>query len=165
VPERGDGWRPVFDTADATLLQSYTKDGRTAHLFIAYYRYQRERAEVVNFQNKLYDSRNWTRADSGSAEAVIDGTRLAVDTTRVLRSQRGLVVWSWNWVDGVYTANPYVSKVLATRAKLLGGSKSAAFIAVSADYAENPGEAEPVLRDFLASMPSIRALLSRAKGG
>lgn len=172
APEMGNGWRatseyrddwhPVFPTADKTLLRSYVKNGRTVHLFIAYYRAQHGHNEILNYGNRVYDGKTWLRVGSSGAEATVDGQPLNVDSTRVLRGRSGRIIWSWQWVANRYTADPYTSKLLEAQAKLLGGTKAAALIAIATDYDDKPNEALPVLRDFLASAPEIRPLLIRA---
>jgi exosortase A len=161
-PTYRDDWQPIFPSADKTILRSYVKNGRTIYLFIAYYRTQRDNAEVVNYNNQLYDGKTWMRVGSRSIPARIDGGTFPVEYTRMLRARSGRVALSWYWVNGRFTSDPYWSKLHQAAAKLLGGTKAAALVAVAADYGENPAEAGPVLQDFLASMEPLRPLLARA---
>jgi EpsI family protein len=160
-----DDWKPIFPSADATLLRTYVKSGRAVHFFIAYYRSQSDGHEVVNYGNRVYDDRAWIRAGSGSAVGMIEGNPVEIEYTRLLRGRSGRMVWSLRWVDDVYTANPYRAKLLEAKAKLLGGQRAAAQIAIAADYGESTAEATAVLKDFLSSAPPLRPLLARAAGG
>lgn len=157
-----DDWKPNFMTADATLLRTYVKDGRAVHLFVAFYRAQDDGHEVVNFNNRVYDGTTWMRVGSGSVAATVEGAPLVVEYTRILRTRVGRLAWSWHWVAGSYTANPYRAKWLETKAKLFGGERAAAEIVIVADYRETPAEAASVLQDFLSSAAPIRPLLARA---
>jgi EpsI family protein len=164
APEHRDDWTPVYPTADASVIRSYVKDGKVVHLFIAYYRYQRGQAEVVTFGNRLYDGKRWVRAGSGYLPATIDGAPVKTEMTRLLQGHNGRVVLSWQWVDDTFTADGYYSKLLTTKAKLLGGKRAAALIAVAADYRDGPADAIPVLRDFLSSLPPMRPFLAGVAG-
>jgi exosortase A len=163
APDR-DTWAPSFPAADATLMQRYTKDGATVRLFIAYYAYQRHDAEVINFANALHDVSGWLRVAGGGGGGVLDGVPIAVDATRIAARERGRLVWSWYWVGGRFTANPYVAKLFEARAKLLGGSLAAAQIAIAADFRDRPAEAAATLGDFMASLTGMRAHLERLGG-
>jgi EpsI family protein len=157
-----DDWRPIFPTADKTVLRSYVKDGRSVHLFIAYYRTQRGDAEVVNYNNQISDGKAWLRVDSRTIPARVDGATFPVEYTRMLRGRVGRIALSWYWVDGRFTSDPYRSKFYQAMAKLFGGTKSAALVAIAADYVDSPAEAAPVLQDFLASVEPLRPMLARA---
>jgi EpsI family protein len=79
----------------------------------------------------------------------VDGGSLSVRET-VLRSREGnLLVWSWYWVDGKFTDNPYRAKFLRVKARLLGGPQASAFLAVGANYASDRTDAASALQDFL----------------
>jgi EpsI family protein len=162
LPDYRDDWQPSFATADKTLLRSFVKDGRAVHLFIAYYRTQHDDAEVVKYDNYIADGKNWLRVGSGTFEAKVDGAPLPVEYTRMLRGRGGRLAWSWYWVADRFTADPYRSKLYQAIAKLFGGTKAAAVVAIAADYEENPSGAVPILQDFLASMEPLRPLLARA---
>jgi exosortase A len=162
--EYRDDWKPVFATADSTLLRTYVKNGRVVHLFIAFYRAQSDGHEVVNYNNRVYDGTAWVRVGSGIEAATVDRAPLAIEHTRMVRGRASRVVWSWNWVADSYTANPYRAKLLEAQAKLFGGERAAAAIAVATDYIERPTEATSVLQDFLNSTAPFRPMLARAAG-
>jgi EpsI family protein len=159
-----DSWQPVFPSADATLQQRYAKETRAVHLFIAYYAYQRQNAEVINFANTLFDVSGWLRVADGTANGMLDGAPVAVNATRVAARNQGRLVWSWYWVGGQFTASPYEAKLLEAKVKLLGGRLAGAQIAIAADFRDRPAEAAAVLADFLASLTGMRAHLERLGG-
>ncbi len=162
VAAPADGWRPVFPKADATLMQTYAKGGREVTMFVAYYRYQRPGAEVVSYDNNLADGKQWRWLNASSTEATVEGSRMAVDVTRLARGDARRLVWSWHWIDGAFTANPYVSKFLQTKSKLLHERQGAAFIAVATRSDTDADAAPRTLGDFLASAKPLRPLLARA---
>jgi exosortase A len=163
APSYRDDWKPNFETSDATLLRTYVKNDSAVHVFVAFYRTQDDGHEVVNFNNRVYDDKTWMRIGSGRISATVEGAPLTVEYTRILRSRAGRLVWSWHWVDGSYTSDPYRAKWLETKAKLFGGERAAAEIVIAADYRETPAEAAAVLQDFLNSV-TFRPPLARASG-
>ena len=132
-------WNPSFVGPDAELYRSYLRDGHQVDTYLAFYASQRQDAEVVNSSNRFEDGKFWDRAGSGSRRAVIEGEDLKVNYVRMLAQRRGRVVWYWYWVDGRFTANPYVAKLLQVKARLFGGVRSAAVIAVATDYTRCAG--------------------------
>jgi len=161
APSYRDDWKPNFETADATLLRTYVKNDSTVHVFVAFYRTQDDGHEVVNFNNRAYDGQTWMRVGPVRIVATVVGAPLTVEYTRILRSRAGRLAWSWHWVDGSYTSDPYRAKLLQSKAKLFGGERAAAEIVIAADYRETPAEAAALLQDFLNSV-TFRPPLARA---
>lgn len=155
-------WKPTFKGADAELLRRYRIGRRTADIYIAYYAYQREGAEVVNSQNEFSGERQWTRVGGGRTNAAPNGERIETATMRLIWRPRGRIVWYWYWVDGRFTANPLFAKLLQVRARLFGGREEAAVVAVAADYLDNPEDATALLHGFLENLGPIGPLLEKA---
>ena len=143
-------WRPDFPMVDADSLHTYYDGQRQVDVYVGYYAYQRQGAEVVHSGHSFADRDTWQRAGGGHTDVTVDGQVMPVKYQRLLSRSGARVVWYWYWVDGRFTASPYVAKLLEIRAKLLGGEQAAAIVAVSTSYEEQPGEATSVLRDFLA---------------
>jgi exosortase A len=154
-------WRPVFPGAGAETLRRYAAGDRTVDVYVAMYSRQQQGAEVVGSQNKLADWKAWTRLGGGRTPAVVDGTPMTVAFTRIRRRAVTRLIWHWYWVDGRFTANPYVAKLLQAKAMFLGGIRAAAVVAVASDYRETPAEAAPALHDFLDKMAPLDATLRR----
>lgn len=157
-----DGWRPRFEGNDGEILQSYAAGDRNVRLYVAYYRHQRQGAEVVYYANRLADGERWQRAGARRAEAVIEGKSMMVLQTRMLSREAARIVWHWYWVGGEFTASPYVAKLLEIKAKLLRGTEAAAVITVAADYDTTPAQAVATLQRFFESAPAIRPALESA---
>ena len=72
-------------------------------------------------------------------------------------------VWLFYWVDGTFTANPIVAKLLEVKAKLFFGDQRAAIVAIATPEAAGRGNADRVLQSFLEeALPSIETLLMHA---
>lgn len=161
MEEPAPNWRPSFVGADMELLNSYMRDEQRVDVFLAFYASQRQGAEVINSSNRFEDGKFWDRAGSGRYDAVIEGEQRDVNYVRMLAQRRGRVVWYWYWVDGTFTASPYIAKLLQVKARLFGGVRSAAAIAVATDYYDAPVEAHELLQDFTKEMESVSAVLQQ----
>ena len=86
-------WRPSFRGADAELIQGYAAGDRRVDYFVAYYRRQRQGAEIVSWHNRTADEEAWLRAGSGQRTAVVEGAPMTVAYTRMLSNTTGRVAW------------------------------------------------------------------------
>ena len=161
VAAPADSWRPDFPGADSELLATYVKGADSVHLYIAYYDRQRQGFEVASNQNRIADGKTWSRAQTGSVVARVDGKPVKVETTRMLGIGGTRVAWHWYWIDGVYSSDRYYAKALEAKAKLLGRPGSGALIAIASDYTDSVDEAVKVLHDFLRHVGPIGPALAR----
>ncbi|MEO1766713.1 exosortase A [Thiobacter aerophilum] len=158
-------WRPEYKGMDASLHQTYGKDGRVVGVFLAYYRYQRQDAELINSQNVMVRQKHPVWSNVGEAAQVVElaGRPVTVIETRLRSPHQRLLVWHWNWLNGPFTVNPYWAKFYEARARLLGHWDDAAAIIVYTPYEERPENAARTLQDFLRDMlPALTAKLEQA---
>lgn len=151
TPSRSDigSWNPRSVEVTSELKQTYTSGERSVYLYLAYYTGGQRGRKLVSSSNAISGSRGWVDGGTRTRTAVVDGDSISVHET-VLRSQEGsLLVWSWYWVDGKFTDNPYRAKFLRVKARLLGGPQASAFLAVGANYASDRTDAASALQDFL----------------
>ncbi|MBL26768.1 MAG: hypothetical protein CMM50_04345 [Rhodospirillaceae bacterium] len=160
LPEASD-WVPVYPTADATLHETYTDGTHSVDLFVAYYLRQRDGAEVVAHENRLYDDEIWHRAGDSSAKITFDGERQTVGATRLVQGDRQRVVVHWNWIDGEPTASKLTAKILQAHGELLSGRRGAAKIALSAEYEDDRDAALAAIDSLLAHLGSLDTMLTR----
>ena len=95
---------------------------------------------------------------TGSAARIedINGRPLQVRETRLRGPDGALVAWQWYWIDGGFTANDYLGKLLQAKERLLMRGDDGAGILVYARYEENPEAARAALRSFIAAqLPSL----------
>jgi len=159
LPNRSGDWLPHFKGADAEVAQSYTAGNHDVQLYIAYYARQKQGAELVNEDNVLIDGKNWVRLAEQQTRAVIDGRELAVHeiVSRSSQSHGRRLMWTWYWVGGEFTSNPYYAKLLQAKV-LLSGNPRAAAIAVATDQDDFEIHPAHVLQDFLNHMPVATSL-------
>ncbi len=133
------------------MAENYIAGDRQVHLYIAYYASQKQGAELISEDNVLADGKQWARVEEKQTRALIDGHDVDVRQTimRASGAHDRQLVWSWYWVAGEFTSNPYFAKLLQAKAQLFKGSHAAAGIEVATDDPEFGGDAPRVLQDFL----------------
>ncbi len=127
-------WRPSFPGADRTLLSGFESGGRRVELFVAFYRHQRQGAEVVYHANR-FDGNGWSRVESRTLDGLPGMPPAQVD--RLVRGSRQRLVLSWYWVGGRFTASPYEAKLYQSISTLLGIRPAAAAVAISVERPED----------------------------
>lgn len=146
-------WHPRFVGADELVSRSFTTEAQTVHVHIAYYKRQRQGAEIISGRHILVDGQRWEQVTSEHVQLVNDNNpRLAVSATLMLSSQHvKRLVWKWYWVGGTFTVNPYWAKVLQVYAQLFGRRQDAAVIVLGTDYRHGSDDhhAAETLRHFL----------------
>jgi exosortase A len=127
-------WHPSFPGADQTLLSAFESGGRRVELFVAFYRHQRQGAEVVYHANR-FDGNGWSRVESRTSDDL--GGMPPAQEDRLVRGSRQRLVLSWYWVGGRFTASPYEAKFYQSISTLLGIRPAAAAVAISVERLED----------------------------
>ncbi len=155
-------WQAVFPTSDLHLSRRYVAAGQGVDLFIAYYWRQRPEAELIGWGNRVADRRVWYPLSSATRKVEVEGRRLAITETRLRAGKRRRLVWHWNWVDGRFTADRLVAKLLQVKTRLLTGERRAAFIALSVEETDGTAAARALLESLTAGTISLTPALERA---
>jgi len=159
-------WRPRYIGTDASMDQTYRHGDRQVSLYVAYYRHQRQGAELINSQNVLIPQKDpvWRQTADSPYEVTIDGKRWEVRLAKMRSREQDLLVWYWFWVNGRTTTNHYLAKLWDAKAKLLGEKGDAAAIVISTPLTEEIGGAEGVLKTFMTAMePAIETSLENTE--
>lgn len=159
-------WTPHYSKPQARLKQAYEKDAQRVELYIAYYRQQRQGAQLISSQNVLISSSDkiWRNTGEGSRRLDLGAQKLDSIAATLRSPSEQLLVLRWYWVDGQYVVNPYWAKLLQAKSRLLGHGDSAAVVMVYTTFAEPPGPAERTLQEFITAMlPAITASLENTK--
>jgi hypothetical protein len=76
-----------------------------------------------------------------------------------------LLVYQFNWFDGIYVSSPHMAKLLEIKNQLLGRQLPAAAVIVYTDYLEDSDDATRALQSFINDMlPEIERSLDLATG-
>jgi EpsI family protein len=166
-PQLVDDWKPYYLGYDATVHQTYRKEGRRVGVYLPYYQAQRQDAELINDRNRILETSRdgWGRAGQENLAITVEGQRINVLQSK-LRSNRGnLLVYSWNWFDGTYVSSPHMAKLLEIKNQLLGRQLPAAAVIVYTDFLEDSDDAARALQSFINDMlPAIERSLDLATG-
>jgi len=158
-------WRPRYIGTDAALDRTYRRGNQEVSVYLAYYRRQRQDAELINSQNVLIKQKDpvWRQTADSPHEVEINGKHLEVRLAKMRSAQQNLLVWYWFWVDGHTTTNHYLAKLWDAKAKLLGETGDAAAVVISAPFSDQGADGENTLQEFMTAMqPSIEATLENA---
>ncbi len=158
-------WRPRYLGMDAELEQTYIMDGRKVGLYLAYYSYQRQDAELVNTQNVMITQKHpvWHQVGNQQAKLSLNGEQIPIRKAKLRSSAQNLRVYYWDWFAGEYAANAYAAKLLEVKRSLLGQRKDAAGIIIATEFEEETADAEALIESFITNMyPAIEASLNEA---
>jgi exosortase A len=147
------GWEPEYVGADSILTRTYQGGGGRVTLQLAFYRHQRQGAELVSSRNLIVRPGDdaWKQIEAHSERATGPGT---VDE-RVLRSDNGnLLVWRWYWVGGHLTTSRVWAKVIEGGRKLLGRPTPAAGIVLWTPTGRDIEPARRLLNDLSSPVVS-----------
>jgi exosortase A len=159
-------WQPEYKGMDARLVQTYRKGDRSVTLFLAYYRYQRQGAELINSQNVMIHQEDpvWSNVGEEVRDSGHGGPGEVIQT-KLRSTGTRLLIWNWNWLNGTETVNAYWAKLQESMARLLGRREDAAAIIVYTPQLDTDDQTAAVLQQFLSDMlPSITATLEKASG-
>lgn len=160
-PVANDKWRPRFKGTDVELLVNYRADDLSVDLYLAYYREQRQGAEVVNAQNQIAPSPDWSRLGDQTVSVSIADQRFDALATLVKRTEgRRRVILRWFWVGHRMTGSPVRAKFNQVWSIISGGPRAAAVVVVSAEYENDPEEALKTLRSFISALSSLDTTLA-----
>lgn len=162
-----DDWQPDYTGQDAEISQTYRKGDRKVGVYLPYYGTQRQDAELVSANNRIIKSRHarWKKVGQRNTSISVSGLDINIVETRMYSAQGYLLVYHWNWLDGINTTSPYLAKFLEARSQLFGKSLPAAAVIIYTDYIENREPAEQALQSFLEDMlPAIEETLESAAG-
>lgn len=147
-------WQAEFPKADAAEVQRYRVGGAPLDLVFAYYREQRQGAELIHGANRLYGE-DWIRVDSRRWQAEVAGLAAPGRLLRIARGDERRLVAVFYWVDGRFLDDPFRIKVRQALARLQLRHAPAAALVVSTPVEAGAAEAEQRLRRFLAERPAL----------
>jgi len=154
--EDSKDWRPLFKKADFSRGLQLDCGGQTVDLFVAYYAYEREGAELVHYANRLADGESWTRISASWYAPEIEGLPASLRKEELIgRTADDRLVLAWYWVDGQLMARDWQVKAYQLYHKLLGKDEPSALIALSAPYNDDPSDALSGIAEVLKQHKGI----------
>ena len=160
LPDYAGNWIPHYAGADSVVTRTYQDGKQQVHLVLALYVSQHQGKELISQTNTLVDKKRWRLLMEGWHETRVDGQSLTVRENRLRSPEANRLIWSWYWVDGRFTSNAYLAKLLYAKEKLLGRPGHSALLAVGTDYEFEKTDAIKTLEDFLQHTALLTTLNS-----
>lgn len=168
-------WTPRTVGPDQEINQFYSfisNHSEPVGLHVALYPEQKQGAEVVNSQNKLFNNTmsRWRVAKKSTKRIVLNGQEITVISAVVTGPKESLLVWYWYRIGRYYTADNYMAKFREVEARLFDGRKDAAILTISTpinvgDARKEAAIADKSLQLFLTEMlPEIERSLDHVVG-
>jgi exosortase A len=153
-PEAG---RPAAANPDVEVWQRYRLGDRAVDLYIGFYCAQREGAEAVSRAHRLSGvvlAQGRDRLEGGAGP--LPAQRLEFRSGAKTR-----LAYLWYWVDGDFTADPFVAKLRQAKAALLGGPDAAAVVVLSSPYDAERSSARATIEQALGALEPLPGFLIR----
>ncbi|WP_162846161.1 exosortase A [Seongchinamella sediminis] len=141
APNPGWSWAPNQPGADRELEQYYRFAGGTIGLFVRQYLGTQEEHELVQTASpwRPYENRSAWRVSrqAGATISAANGKSIRVLEGQLVGPGQRLLVWNWYRVDGRYTAQNYLAKLLETQQQLFKGRREGTRIFLAVSVAED----------------------------
>ncbi len=165
-------WQPHYVGPDATTTQTYRKNDMTVTITLAYYRTQRQDAELINSQNYMVQQKHpvWQNVGESARIAALAGSNVTVLQTRLRAPELRLLAWQWNRLAGFDTTNPYLAKLMLAKSRVLGQADDGTAIILGTRLEDTGELAAKTLQTFIDdTLPVIGQRISetsrQAAGG
>ena len=148
---------PIFWGADRVWHQAYSDGAATIYLSLGYFAFERPGAQIASSNHQFAGATPMLQTGEHWQDTSVARQKFYARALTFGGGHDRRLLWHWLWVDGRYTGNPYLAKLLQLRAKLLGGPPAAAIISISTDYAGVEDSARAALARFESSVDEIDA--------
>jgi exosortase A len=145
--------------ADVERAMAFSDGTHSIRLYVSYYAYQRPRAELMNAQSIAQDVPGWNDLGERVRRVQLPSAQFDVNEKILAGGSRKRIIWSWYWVDGVFTSSSGTAKLLRAKARLLRERQDAAEITLIGDL-DAPSDSPEALRDFLGHAETVKLLNS-----
>jgi EpsI family protein len=152
IPSMSWDWEPHYAGAKATVSHAYQGAPGPIGLYAAFFRDQRQGAELVRVENGLPTPGDHTWRYTPEVRRTLPGLDITIEEVDVRSGAMGFRAWRWYWVRGRNTPDAATVKITGLVSKLLGRGDDAAVIVVYAPFDQKADEATLALTAFLKDM-------------
>jgi len=142
-------WDAQFQSPTVELRRTYESGNQTVKLYMAYYGRGQAGGKLVSSMNQLYDRPRWLRIGEGRKSAELDDQSIRMHEVFVQSANSSLVIWHCYWVDGIFTGNDYLAKLLQAKARLFESRQGSVAIVLAAENGPPQSQGSAILKDFL----------------
>jgi len=149
-------WEPDFIGIDKKLHVGYRRGEKVADLFIGFYAWQREGAQLITSSNVLVqeEDERWLSFQVGNMVTDFGGKSVVIPLTKISSSNQTLLVASFYFIQGAVETNPYNAKLLAAKAKLMRNEIGSSIVTIAVHIDDDEALARNNLKTFILDMNS-----------
>jgi exosortase A len=162
------GYAPKFLRHDQSISAAYMRGDTRLELHEFVYHEVSQDSELVNQQNRLFDSELWRLSTLSHDEVELaDGRDIAIESAILYRPGQRLRVYSYYIVGGRTTASRLRAKIIEIYDMVFGRSTPSAFVAIATPVQlGQESVADDVLQQFVADHHDrLRECLSAGESG
>jgi EpsI family protein len=146
------GWKPQLLGSVTEYMQAYQAEDAVVKICVKSYGARQKGAKLVGSENRMYESPEWVRTADRTVSVIISAEEIRVHETSVHSAKASLLIWNWYSVDGRFTSNPVMVKLLLARAWLTGSRRSSAAIVVATEQRPTGPPGASTLMNFLGHL-------------
>ena len=131
--EQTQKWKPIYPTSDQEILARLiptSLNPAPVDLAIEYYGRMREGQSLIATTNRLWDADVWTLVENRRMSAPIGAETIQVSERVLWSPSERRLVWSFYWMDGIFTTSATSIKLLQLKTAFVG-NPAGALIALS----------------------------------
>lgn len=160
-----DAWKPAYNGMDREFISSFDdSDGNRVTLYVGYYAFQHQDAELGNFNNVLVHEKDerWRIIHRSPIELPSAGIK---PSSAIIKDPLNSYLMTYfYYADGQLVTNKYETKLLQAKARLFGGKNDGAIIAITTSYYDEDNKSQELLRYFSSSViPVVKKALGELK--
>lgn len=147
-------WKPGVVNPNTEIMEFYQKNGDTVAVYLGYFATQRKGAELISYSNRLIDNDDslWRSHKSAPLNIDLNDTKVRVIQSKLTSNNKMLATWHWYGINGYYTSNDYLGKLLEAASQLLQSKQGGFYIILATPIDYDPKESTPVLQSFVNEM-------------
>lgn len=145
------GTDPGIIEGEPASLRTYVSGTDSIQVAIAYYDIEHDGRDMLNGANKWRYRGDGIVLSQGTDTVRFNAKPIVVDVANIRLFSHSRLIWTWYSIDGIFTVNPYLAKLLQLKSILVKGPHPAASITLWIDYTGKQEVAAATLQDFLTN--------------
>lgn len=159
-------WRPRYLGMDTEVTGFYRRGEHRVGVYLAYYAYPQQDAELINSQNVMVVQKHPVWHQVGEARIAVPDAPGRLILTRLKSSDQRLLIYNWDWIGGWQTANPYIGKLVEAYHRLRDDGQPSVGIVIFAEDTGDDDTTGKVLQQFMHDMaPGLEQRIRQAWQG
>lgn len=159
-------WSPEFKGASSRILSTFEKNAVKMRLFMAHYRSESQGEELINQNNRFYDTNGWVQVNSRHRRMALgDDKNLNYKELILKNGERRKAIRFWYDINGYTTDSVYLGKLVQAVTRILRTDKGGVVVILLTEYAEDDVEVLDRFDHFHQSIyPLLQTSIAHARG-